>query len=241
MKKKILAGIVNGLLVLSILSGCQKKEAAEAIDTTTATEEITASEEAQENTASEEAQILSVESLSAEHQNMLAVMDSLNMCMLENDWEYTPEDPAFLWTALFYTIGNYPNIRDNESTGAIKIDSYEGIMTVYYKLIQEYATGITETYEELPALPADCCVMQNADTEYYDFPMGDRGISYGKIASWTVNADGTNTVVTELRAADDESLIGAYEYTLVDNSYADGMADPMFAYTVRSATKLQAD
>ena len=107
MKKKILAGIVNGLLVLSILSGCQKKEAAEAIDTTTATEEITASEEAQENTASEEAQILSVESLSAEQQNMLAVMDSLNMCMLENDWEYAPEDPAFLWTALFYTIGNH--------------------------------------------------------------------------------------------------------------------------------------
>lgn len=58
-------------------------------------------------TASEEAQILSVESLSAEQQNMLAVMDSLNMCMLENDWEYTPEDPAFLWTALFYTIGNH--------------------------------------------------------------------------------------------------------------------------------------
>lgn len=87
-------------------------------------------------TASEEAQILPVESLSAKQQNMLAVMDSLNMCMLENDWEYTPEDPAFLWTALFYTIGNYPNIRDNESTGAIKIDSYEGIMTVYYKLIQ---------------------------------------------------------------------------------------------------------
>lgn len=58
-------------------------------------------------TASEEAQILSVESLSAEQQNMLAVMDSLNMCMLENDWEYAPEDPAFLWTALFYTIGNH--------------------------------------------------------------------------------------------------------------------------------------
>ena len=58
-------------------------------------------------TASEEAQILSVESLSAEQQNMLAVMDSLNMCMLENDWEYAPEDPVFLWTALFYTIGNH--------------------------------------------------------------------------------------------------------------------------------------
>ena len=55
----------------------------------TASEDVledTASEEAQENTASEEAQILSVESLSAEQQNMLAVMDSLNMCMLENDW-----------------------------------------------------------------------------------------------------------------------------------------------------------
>lgn len=84
--------------------------ASEDVQEDTASEEAqenTASEEAQENTASEEAQILSIESLSAEQQNMLAVMDSLNMCMLENDWEYAPEDPAFLWTALFYTIGNH--------------------------------------------------------------------------------------------------------------------------------------
>lgn len=240
MKKKTLSIILSALLILLSFTGCGEKEAGEEPALIVTTEQIpdsAGSDTVAESTAATAVQ-LPIEELSKEQQNMLAVMDSLNMCMVENQCDYTPEDPAFLWTALFYTLGNYPDLRDNDEVGLLTIDNSAGTMIVHYKLVQEYAAGITETYSDLPALPEGIPVVQNADTEYYDFPMGDRGLSYGKIASWTVNSDGTHTVEVQLIGADDESLIAAFEYVLTENSYAKGIADPIFVYTVRSAKRL---
>lgn len=243
MKKKTLALSLACLLILSLLTGCEKSLSVQDTGLTVTTEPIPqqTTETAAAASATEPlpvAETIPLENLTREQQNMLAVMDSLNMCMVENNCEYSPEDPTFLWNALFYTIGNYPDIRDNEANGLLTKDIYAGVLVVNYKLVQEYATGITETFSDLPALPADSVVSQSEDTEYYDFPMGDRGLSYGKIASWTSNGDGTHTVETRLIGADDESLIAAYEYILVENPYAAGITDPMFIYTVRSVKKL---
>lgn len=178
------------------------------------------------------------EDLTTEQQNMLAVMDSLNMCMVENEWEYEPENPDFFWSALTYTIGNYSNLRDNETSGLITIE--DGVMKVYYRLVQEYATGLFEDYSDLLEIPAgNTMVALDADNEYYDFNMGDRGLSYGKIVSWVDNGDGTSTVETQLLGAEDDSVIADYIYTLVANPYADGIEDPLFVYTIRSVEKVQ--
>ncbi len=265
MKKKTLSIILSTLLILTLFTGCGSQEEQATPEFTVTTEKIPTTAGSDENTESVEntpnieevpsseetsdtqelaetptaaSTQIPVEELSKEQQNMLAVMDSLNMCMVENQCDYTPEDPDFLWKALFYTIGNYPDLRDNEESGLITIDNSTGTIIVNYKLVQEYATGITESYSDLPALPEDAFVFQSEDSEYYHFPMGDRGLSYGKIASWTVNEDGTHTVETQLIGADDESLIAAFEYVLVDNPYADGITDPMFLYTIRSVRKL---
>ena len=243
MKKKILSSCLACLFVFSLFTGCGKSPSSSDINLTVTTEQIPVQPSQTENIPTSEetnlqAEIIPVENLTVEQQNMLAVMDALNMCMVENNCEYSPEDPSFLWNALFYTIGNYPDIRDNEEIGLLTNDLSAGVMVVNYKLVQEYATGITETYSDLPELPADSAVSLNEDTEYYNFPMGDRGLSYGEIASWTSNGDGTHTVETRLIGVDDESLIAAYEYVLVENPYADAITDPMFIYTVRSVKKL---
>ena len=170
---------------------------------------------------------------------MLAVMDSLNMCMVENDYSFDAADPQFFWSALFYTIGNYHDLRDNEGDGMITCDYESGYMKVFYRLVQEYASGIFEEYEDLPEIPEGCPVTLDEDTEYYDFMMGDRGMSYGKIVSWTEYEDGTNLVETQLLDPSDETIIADYQYVLVENSYAEGITDPMFTYTVRSAEKVQ--
>ena len=266
MKKKTLSVILSALMLLTIFTGCGSNEEQTTPALTVTTEQIPTTTDTDENTESVEstsdieevpvsevtsdtqelAEVPSsvttqipVEELSQKQQNMLAIMDSLNMCMVENQCDYTPENPDFLWKALFYTIGNYPDLRDNEESGLITIDNSTGTMIVNYKLVQVYATGITESYSDLPALPEESYVSQGEDTEYYHFPMGDRGLSYGKIASWAENGDGTHTVETQLIGADDESLIAAFEYVLADNPYADGITDPMFLYTVRSVKKLE--
>ena len=250
MKKIFLSISLLFPLILTLFTGCKAENQQNLSSLTVTTEQIpdsslseTIATPQEEATSTETSSVtiveIPVEELSKEQQNMLAIMDSLNMCMVENQCDYTPEDPDFLWKALFYTIGNYPDLRDNEESGLITIDNSTGTMIVNYKLVQEYATGITESYSDLPALPEESYVSQGEDTEYYHFPMGDRGLSYGKIASWTENGDGTHTVETQLIGADDESLIAAFEYVLADNPYADGITDPMFLYTVRSVKKLE--
>lgn len=249
MKKNFLSISLVFPLILTLFTGCKAENQQNPPSLTVTTEQIpdsslseTIATPQEEATSTETSSVtiveIPVEELSKEHQNMLAIMDSLNMCMVENQCDYAPEDPDFLWKALFYTIGNYPDLRDNEGNGLITIDNSTGTMIVNYKLVQEYATGITESYSDLPALPEGSYVTQSEDTEYYHFPMGDRGLSYGKIASWTENGDGTHTVETQLIGADDESLIAAFEYVLVDNPYGDGITDPMFLYTIRSVRKL---
>jgi len=242
MKKKILFVISSCLLMLCFVTGCQK-EGTPTPSLTVTTESIPEAtpdaEGAMADSDSSVSESIPVENLTAEQQNMLAVMDSLNMCMVENNLEYAPENPDFLWTALFYAIGNYPALRDNEANNLLTMDYSTGTIIVYYKLVQEYATGLTERYSDLPPFPEGAPVSQNADTDYYHFPMGDRGLSYGEIASWTINGDGTHTVECRLMGADDNSLIAAFEYILTDNSYAEGITDPMFLYTVRSVRKLE--
>lgn len=218
----------------------EAKAETEAVAEPTAAESESSVEESGETEALSEGDVeLDVENLSEEQNNMLAVMDSLNMCMKENDYSYDSSDPEFVWSALFYTIGNYPNVGNRDNSDLMEEDGETGIRKVYYKLVQEYITGLFEDYSELPDFPEEGIVQQDTDADYYDFQMGDRGISYGRIASWTEHADGTNTVVTELVDAEDDSVITAYRYVLVPNSYADGVTDPMFTYTVRSAEKIK--
>lgn len=237
MKRKFVAVCITiaGLSVFATACGGKTDTTAQA-EAEVQTEADDPAEEAKAETEDVE---LDVENLSEEQNNMLAVMDSLNMCMKGNDYSYDSSDPEFVWSALFYTIGNYPNVGNRDNSDLMEENGETGIRKVYYKLVQEYATGLFEDYSELPDLPEEGIVQQDTDADYYDFQMGDRGISYGRIASWTEHADGTNTVVTELVDAEDDSVITAYRYVLVPNSYADGVTDPMFTYTVRSAEKIK--
>ena len=237
MKRKFVAVCITiaGLSVFATACG-DKTDTTVQAEAEVQTEADDPAEEAKAETEDVE---LDVENLSEEQNNMLAVMDSLNMCMKENDYSYDSSNPEFVWSALFYTIGNYPNVGNRDNSDLMEENGETGIRKVYYKLVQEYATGLFEDYSELPDLPEEGIVQQDTDADYYDFQMGDRGISYGRIASWTEHADGTNTVVTELVDAEDDSVITAYRYVLVHNSYADGVTDPMFTYTVRSVEKIK--
>lgn len=201
-----------------------------------ATEEMSSEESA--SIMTDAGEILDVEHLTQEQSNMFAIMDSLNMCMVETGSLYDPQDPEFFWNALLYTIGNYPDIRDNESTGLMVVDNKNGVRTVNYKLVQEYATGIFAEYSDLPALPANCAVKLNEDAEYYDFPMGDRGASYSKVVSWFIKSDGVHSVEVQLLSREDDRIIAEYLYTLVDNPYADGITDPMFRYTIKNVEEI---
>ena len=255
MKKRLVVYMMATVLCTAFgIAGCgqsaQKGQTAAAVtpasdsptDSTETGTEVNVDEEIQQGTTevqTSDGTSLDVEHLSKEQSAMLAVMDSLNMCMEENTCEYEPENPDFFWKALYYTVGNYPDIRDNRSSGLLVENQEEACYEVDSRLLREYATGLFEDYSDLLELPADSVVTQGSDDSYYKLPLGDRGLSNGKIVSWVQNADGTNLVETQLIDPSDNTIIADYKYTLVVNPYAQAVSAPLFTYTVRSVEKVQ--
>lgn len=244
MKKKYKWTIVAATMIAAaMLCACQKedsavekpeteavKQEAESAQTESVTPEETAEPEVQETTAESAGVVMDEKKESA-----LCVMDSLLMCMYENDYAYEPTDPEFFWSALYYTIGNYGYLR--ESSGMVESDGVEGVARVYYRVVQEYATALFEDYDDLMEIPSDMTMVyvNPDDSEQYCFLMGDRGISASRITEWKDNGDGSYQAVIEFYALDDDSVIAVGEYTLIDNPYLDSIPDPIFYYTVRDA------
>lgn len=221
-----------------------EEEKTETQDDTEAAEK-TAQEQAAEL---QEAEVESAQKKAAEaagefpmdekQQSALYVMDSLLMCMMENDSTYEPQNPEFFWSALFYEIGNYGYLREGTST--IESDGVEGVAKVYYRTAQEYASALFADYSDLLPLPDGMTSVQMnpQDNEQYLFQMGDRGISAARITAWTDNGDGTYQATAELYGTDDNSVLATGEFTLVDSPYVDAVSEPIFYYTVSDAKLL---
>lgn len=244
MKKSSVLMCVLGLSVF--LCACQKEmvvEPTKEITSESTIDEIT-SEAVEEEVLSEEnianqAETVSkdVVELTADEEGMLPVMDAMLMCMTENDYTFAPKDPEFFWSNLFYLIGCYHSLT---TTGATE-DYDASVIRVYYRVVQDFATGAYEDYSDLLEIPEGYTnvSINPEDTEQYLFTLGDRGLSQARILEWVDNGDDTYTVTVELYSIEEEEYhIATGEFTLVPNSYNDGSSQMLFAYSVRNAVVL---
>lgn len=176
--------------------------------------------------------------ITKEQQNMLPVMDALVMCMEENSYSYDSTNPEFYWSALFYVTNQCGLEREGNG---VTSDGVEGIMKVYYRVVQEFATATFADYTDLMDIPdgVEYVKLNPDDNEEYWFNMGDRGNIASKIVSWETESDGSQTVVTQIYDSVDDEVIAEYKFVLVDNTYADGVSSPTFIYSVKSAEKIK--
>lgn len=181
----------------------------------------------QEMTAEEKAQAID---------DMTAPVDALVRCMLENDMAYDPSDPEFFWTALSYLAGQY----GNEHQLAEVTDSS---ITLPRKAVQEYAIALFADYNDLPELPESLSerVTYDENTDAYTFGRGDIGLAETKLA-FESEADGIVTVRADLVSLmEEQEIIGSWTVTMTDNTYADGITDPLFLFSVAGVTPLEND
>ncbi len=238
MKKKVLMFVI--LTLGCVLYGCGKKE--EIVQPTTdsiITSETVASEMNQSDSEEEVTGIMkedpgAVMSLENNLENMLMPMDALMMCMVENNYEYNVSDPTVFWASLYYMLGNYGTKRDLVTVG-------NSDMTVPRQVVQEYATALFADYEELPEIPENlkAAIHYEEDSDSYIVSLGDRGMSQSKVVDYADNGDGTYTVVARLCGTDDDSTICEWNFTLVENSYADGIQNPLFLYSIKNMQKIE--
>lgn len=174
--------------------------------------------------------------ITKEQENMLPIMDSLMMCMGDNDYSYDSTNPEFYWSALYYVTNLCGRERDGNG---VSVDGVEGIMKVYYRVVQEFATATFADYTDLIDIPegVENIKVNPEDNEEYVLSMGDRGSSASRIVSWETESDGSQTVVAQLYDVADDAVIVECKFVLVDNVYADSVSSPTFLYSVKSAER----
>lgn len=192
--------------------------AAETEASETAAEDTTAETEAAENSWDEALQ------------NMLMPMDALMMSAVEEGHDFDPADPEFFWSSLYRELCIY-----SDASSLITTTEDEEIQ-VPRMTAQEFATGLFAAYSDLPEIPdtLSSSIRYDESWDAYILSPGDRGLSAPEILSASETEDGGYDVTARLYDITDSSDICVYRFHLVPNTYADGITDPLFLYSVES-------
>ena len=166
--------------------------------------------------------------------NMTAPVDALARCMLENKLDYDPQNPEFFWIALFYFTGAYGMdhpLVEEEGSYQLKVPT---------PVMQEHATALFADYNDLFDLPSIMKgnVSYDADQDAYFLSRGDIGLSELKLSSYEKTEEGHRLTAALWSTGPDQSLIGTYDVTLVENTHTDGNTDSFYAYSVAGITPI---
>ena len=186
------------LAIAMSMCGCASNSASTSPDGTTGKVESTADD--------------TVKSMPENMQTMIEPADALNSCMIEQNMTYDPENPEFVWKAIFYFAGMYQTDIDD----AIVEDSTYSLSS---GTIKELAKVLFNGMDTLPAIPdgIDVNVSYDEASDRYTLGRGDRGLSYPEVVSYADNGDGTYTITVNLVDSEDKTIITSGTYTLVEN------------------------
>lgn len=167
--------------------------------------------------------------ITADMEAMAAPIDALARCMLENNLEYDPEDPEFFWTALYYFTGAY---GFDHNLVTMEEGSYQ--LKIPTPVMQEHATVLFAAYDDLFDLPSIMKgnVSYDPDWDAYFVSMGDIGMSEMKLISYAETMNGYEVKAELWSTGPDAELIRAYDVTMIDSAYIDGIENPMYLYSI---------
>ena len=167
--------------------------------------------------------------------SMVAPIDALARCMLEQNLDYAPQDPEFFWTALFYFAGAYgldhELVAEEEGTYQLQIPT---------PVMQEHAAALFADYNDLYDLPSIMKgnISYDPDWDAYSVSRGDIGLSEMRLTSFAETEDGYAVTAELWGIGPEEELISAYDVTLVDNAYVDSIENPLYFYSVKDIVPL---
>lgn len=235
-------GMIMLLLLMAALAGCGKDKA-ETTPTPTAettqvpTETEAADKKTEEPEATQEPKITQEPTEAAKEtqipkedvsnskkkkiEAMEPVFDSLIRAMNETGSKYAPRDQEYFWSTLYLMGVNYGG-----NNSLVEKEEFE--YKVPRKVMQEYASACFLDYDDLLDFPEECSIQYSEDYDAYILQLSDKGDLEVKVTSIEESKEGYLVTVT---------ASGTYQFTIVDNPYASGIADPAFYYTVKDCVK----
>ena len=163
---------------------------------------------------------------------MTQPIDSLMLCMLENNKTYDAVDPEFFWSALYYFLGNYGEENDLVTV------TEDGKLKVPKKVAQEYAIALFANYDDLLPLPDTLSdsIIYDKDLDAYLLTKGDRGLSETILSNYQETESNYTVTAKLVSTTEDNEVLGECTVTMQKNAFADGIVDPKYFYSVADMT-----
>lgn len=165
---------------------------------------------------------------------MSAPIHALAETMLNTGMDYQPDDPEFFWNSLHFFLETYGN--RHEAVGL----SDEGVMRVPRKTMQEHAIALFSAYNDLLELPENLSSRIAYDSSWDAYLVYSEDYAPYTLALADLSEEsGTYRLEAALSGIDGET-VGVWEVELVKNTYADGIQNPLYPYSIASMRSLAA-
>lgn len=237
MKKESKIGRRMGVAALAmclimLFSACAAVPAEQPQQESEPSQEVTATQPAESAVESEdvEAEPTDAQPVDKDIQDMHAVLDSVIGAMQQSGSAYAPKDESFFWTTL-YLMG----VHLVDESDCVEMTD-DGSLKVIRQTMQEFAAASFEEYDDLLEVPDDLAASLTYDEGWdaYMLVPSDIGDSHSQVVDVTTQDDTILVTVEKVSGEDKET----YVFTLIENPYLDAIANPLFAYTVRGAEKI---
>lgn len=170
-----------------------------------------------------------VEAVRGDVEAMMPILDSLVRTMgSRGTIPYAPRDGEFFWYVLYLIGENWGQTHPLVQRGE------DGSVTVPRQVMQEFASAAFLDYDDLLPLPEsmESSVRYDEGLDAYLLAPSDMGSTDTRLDGLSVQGD---ALVVRVGLYEGEDFLGALEFTLVENPYADGISDPIYLYTIRGA------
>lgn len=165
---------------------------------------------------------------------MSAPIHALAETMLNTGMDYQPDDPEFFWNSLHFFLETYGN--RHEAVGL----SDDGVMRVPRKTMQEHAIALFSAYNDLLELPENLSSRIAYDSSWDAYLVYSEDYAPYTLALAELSEEnGTYRLEAALSGIDGET-VGVWEVELVKNTYADGIQNPLYPYSIASMRSLAA-
>ena len=159
---------------------------------------------------------------------MVAPVNALVMCMVEQGLAYNDQDDVFLWNSLYYMLSLCGQMDE-------RAELTDDMLILPAETVADYAGALFSNFDGLPALPREMNGRVSYDWQNDTFRLarGDAGLTETRLGEITELGGGRVQVAGALVSLEDESVLCSFTVDLVRNN-------SMFGYAISGLDILSA-
>ena len=140
---------------------------------------------------------------------MVAPVNALVMCMVEQGLAYNDQDDVFLWNSLYYMLSLYGQMDE-------RAEFTDDTLILPSEMVRDYAAALYPQVEQLPGIPSPISqrIRYQASDDSYHLARGDEGLAEVVLQTPITLASRAVILTGQLNALEDGSVLRDFQVTL---------------------------